>query len=58
MTSAYLAFFEPEALYAAGDWPGASVGDLRGFWHERFRLNASDDLVRWLYPFLPDLRTV
>ena len=48
----YLAFFDALALLSLGDWPEGESGNKGMFWHPRFHMSVSDDLVHLLFPFL------
>ena len=56
MYQSYLKFFKPEGLLAIGGWSAGSKEDEQRFFHERFCVQISDQLVQRVFPFLPDLK--
>jgi hypothetical protein len=52
----YLARYSPDMVLAMGDWPGVAQQNLGTYFHDRFFMGLSAELLHKIYPFLPKLK--
>lgn len=56
MEKAYLTFFTPALVLAAGGFRGAATHDYKQFWHARFTREIPPPLIAKIFPFLAELK--
>lgn len=51
-----MAGYTAKMILAMGNWPGAGKGETNQYWSERFLMAMPDELLNFIYPFLPEFK--
>jgi hypothetical protein len=53
----YLVFYAVDALLGLGGWPDAAKKDFDKYWHERFYVPVTAEMVSLVFPFFLTLKS-